>query len=81
MQSLKYTDEEWLDRMLSKSDSQRTKNSAKTSLGIFRNFCKIQNISQDKLIEQYQSWAKQGDIRSVRLSLSKFVSFLSKDEN
>lgn len=75
VKSLKYTDEEWFDRTMSKSDSERTQNSAKTSLTMFRNFCKIQNISQDKLIAQYQSWAAQGDIRSVGLSLSNLLGF------
>ena len=53
------TDEEFLDRMFSKSESIRTRNSAVTSLNVFDQYCQyeigLNGQSKGEMIGQYQA--------------------------
>ncbi len=74
-----FSKEDWLDRMYRKSDSNRTRKVAASSVHMFELFCNYQGISEEKLIQQYQALAKEGDVRSLCLSLDKFIQFLNED--
>lgn len=77
------SDEYWLERF----EKIRTRVSAKTALNIFEQFCEKQTglngKSKDKIITRYQEWINQDkpDIRSICMSLDKFVNFMSKDHD
>ena len=84
-----YGEEDWLDQMYRKSSSSRTRTVAKTSLNTFDLFCKKQGFSRDRIIKQYDTWYNpkpnpdelvRPDIRSICLSLDKFVSFMGNDQ-
>jgi integrase len=81
----KYTDEEWLERMYSKSNSYQTKLNAEVSLRIFNHFAQKQiglnGKSKQTLIRQYQDMINQDkpDIQGICVSLDKFVGFMSID--
>jgi integrase len=77
-----YTEEDWLDRMYRKSNSTRTRRLAITSLHSFELFCKHQNMTKQEMITKYQNWYNQPkpDIRSICLSLDKYVKFLDTDD-
>jgi len=88
-----YSDEDWIESY----PKERTRACAKTSLNVFRQFCKVHTglneKSKDTLIKQYQDWFKpkkqkdedgdpfypDPDIRSICLSLKKFVKFMGED--
>ena len=76
-----FTEQDWLNRMYRKSESKRTKDSAITSLNMFDFFCNNQKITREQLIEKYQELFNQDkpDIRSICLSLDKFIQFLDQD--
>jgi len=71
--------EDWLDRVYRKSESVRTKRSAETSLNMFEHFCKNEGLKESEIIESLQALIKEGDIRSVCLTLDKFIQFLNED--
>ena len=77
----KFTEQDWLNRMYRKSESKRTKDSAITSLSMFDLFCKYQNLTKEQVIEKYQELFNQNkpDIRSICLSLDKFIQFLDQE--
>jgi integrase len=83
MQTERYSEEDWLERMFRKSESTRTKRIALTSLHAFELFCEYQNQTKEQMISKYQSWYNQAkpDIRSICLSLDKFVKFLDADND
>jgi len=87
MKSERFSEEDWLDRMYRKSESNGTRNCAKTSLMIFDYFCQNQvglnSRSTSQMIERYQNWINQDkpDIRSICMSLDKLVSFMGKDHD
>lgn len=76
-----FSDQNWLDRMYRKSNSNRTKRVAITSLRVFDLFCEHQNLTKNQMIEKYQELFNQDkpDIRSICLSLDKFVQFLDQN--
>lgn len=77
----KYSDEDWLTRF----ENERTQNCAITSLKTFDHFCQkeigLNGKSKDMMIQKYSQWFNQEkpDIRSICLSLDKFVRFMTKD--
>lgn len=87
MASERFSEEDWLDRMFRKSESKGTRSCAKTSLVVFDYFCQRQvglnGKSMPQMIEKYQNWINQDkpDIRSICMSLDKFVSFMGKDHD
>jgi integrase len=83
MKSEGYTEQDWLERMYRKSNSTRTKRIAATSLHTFEIFCKAQNMTKQQMTEKYQYWFNQTkpDIRSICLSLDKFVKFLDAEHD
>ena len=74
-----FSDEDFFRRMFRKSESTRTENSARISLKIFDVFCKHQDTTREEMIRMYQKLYKESDIRSICLSLDKFVNFLDQD--
>lgn len=78
-----FTDQDWLNRIYRKSDSQRSVNAAKTSLTMFDFFSCHQNFTRKQVIEKYQELFNQDkpDVRSICLSLDKFVQFLDQDHD
>lgn len=95
MNTPEMSDEDFLDRMFSKSESIRTRNSTATALTIFDQFCQheigLNGESKEQLIGQYQAWLKpekdeSGErpdpmIQKICISLDKFVRFMSKDHD
>lgn len=83
MKSETVTDSDWLERMFRKSESDRTQTVAFTSLKLFDYFCQSQRVSKEEMIKKYQDWFEQTkpDIRSICMSLDKFVQFMNKDQN
>lgn len=76
-----FTEQDWLNRMYRKSESKRTKDSAITSLNMFDFFCNDQKVTREQMIEKYQELFNQDkpDIRSICLSLDKFIQFLDQE--
>ena len=70
---------DWFEDISRKSGSERSVNVAKASLRMFYYFCHSQQLTETLMIERYQALAKEGDIRSICLSLNKFVQFLNED--
>jgi integrase len=83
MRSERYSDQDWLERMFRKSESTRTRRLAETSLKSFELFCNYQGITKQQMIEKFQEWFNQPkpDVRSICLSLDKFVKFLDSDND
>jgi len=73
------TKEDWLNRVYRKSNSTRSQRVAKSSLKVFELFCKNDGGDEEDMIKRYQELAKLGDIRSICLSLDRFVQFLDQD--
>ncbi len=82
---LAMSDEDWLNKQFRKSNSRNTRNCALTSIKTFDQFCQyetgLNGKSKEQMISQYQEWFNQDkpDIRSICLSLDKFVGFMSED--
>ncbi|WP_420545347.1 tyrosine-type recombinase/integrase [Nitrosopumilus sp.] len=76
-----FSDEEWLDRLYRKSESENTRMLAGVSLTAFERFCKDQGTTKEELINRFQEWMNQPkpDVRSVCMVLDKFINFLTKD--
>jgi len=72
---------DWFEQVFRKSESLRTANVARASLRMFELFCKSEGLTEPQIIERYQALAKEGDIRSICLSLDKFVQFLNQDRD
>ena len=76
-----YSDEDWL----SDFEVRRTIASAKKSNQVFDHFCQSQvglnGESKPEMISKYQEWINQDkpDIRSICISLNKFVKFMAID--
>ena len=87
MDTEQFYDEDWLDRMYRKSKSRGTMLCAKTSLSIFDQFCHyhtgLNGDSRNTVISKYKTWMNQDkpDVRSICMSLDKFVSFMEKDHD
>lgn len=88
MTNSSFSDEDWINKMYAKSRSERTRTVAKTSLKTFDLFCNHQGLSRDEVIKQYSRWFNpeyeegkiaKPDIRSICLSLDKFVRFMEED--
>ncbi len=79
----KFSDEDWLTRF----ENNQTQHCALTALNTFDHYCQKQiglnGKSRDTMIAKYQTWYNQdkADIRSICLSLDKFVRFMTKDHN
>lgn len=79
------SDEDWINKYYRKSNSDGTVHIARTSLNIFDQFCQKQiglnGKSRDTMIQQYQELFNQDkpDIRSICMSLDKFVGFMAED--
>jgi len=80
IESEEFSDDDWLDSLYENSKSENTVACTKTSIKVFEHFCISQNSTKENMIKKYQSWINQTkpDIRSICLSLSKLVSFMSK---
>ena len=85
-----FSEEDWLNKLERKSNSARTRITAKASLKTFDQFCKNQGVSRDELIHQYQIWFNpkpnpdeivRPDIESICLSLDRFVDFMTKEHD
>ncbi|HEU04762.1 MAG TPA: hypothetical protein ENH95_06610 [Nitrosopumilus sp.] len=72
---------DWLEQIFSKSESERSVNVANSSLRMFEYFYRNEGKTETQMIERYQALAKEGDIRSICLSLAKLVQFLGKDHD
>ena len=95
MNTPEMTDNDFLDRMQSKSDSIRTRKATKTALNTFDHYCQyekgLNGESKEQMINQYQKWLRpekdesgdrpDPDIKKICLSLDKFVRFMSKDHD
>jgi len=88
MQTLRIiSDEEWAKKYYRKSNSEGTVHIARTSLNIFDQFCQteigLNGKSRDTMIESYQKLFNQDkpDIRSICMSLDKFVGFMGEDHD
>ena len=81
------SDEDWIKKYYRMSNSQGTVDLARTSLNIFDQFCEyevnLNSKSKDALIQQYQELFNQEkpDIRSICMSLDKFVEFMGEDHD
>ncbi|WP_182128421.1 site-specific integrase [Nitrosopumilus sp. b3] len=78
-----FEDEDWLDRMYRKSESDNTRTCAKTSLTMFEYFCTTKKTTKIKMIQYYQELFNQNkpDIRRICLSLDNFIQFLNEDHD
>ena len=78
-----YTEKDWIKRMYRKSESIRTENVAKTSLRMFELFCLYDGLNKDELIKEYVKLFNQTkpDVRSICLSLDKFVQYLDQEHD
>ena len=76
-----FSKDDWLDKMYRMSESARTRQVEASSLSMFQYFCDSEGLREPQMIERYQALAKEGDIRSICLSLDKFVQFLDKDHD
>ena len=82
-----FSKKDWLEKMFRKSESFRTKNTAKTSLRMFDLFCQNEGLTESQMIERYQEMLKVDDmkkdpnIRGVCLSFDKFIQFLGQDHD
>jgi len=85
-----FSEEDWLNKLERKSNSARTRITAKASLKTFDQFCKNQKVSRDEIIQQYQIWFNpkpnpdeivRPDIESICLSLDRFVDFMTKEHD
>ncbi len=87
MLTLTITDEDWMKKYYRKSNSDGTVHIARTSLNIFDQFCQFEiglnGKSKDTMIENYQKLYNQTkpDIRSICMSLDKFVGFMGEDQD
>ena len=87
MNQEKLSDEYWLDKLFRKSESIRTLNVARTSLSTFdffyQNEVGLNGKSKEVMIQKYHDWMNQDkpDVRSVCMSLVKFVNFMTKDHD
>ena len=78
---------DWLEQVRRSAGSLRSVNVAKASLRMFELFCKNQGLTASQMIERYQEMLKiddkkrEPDIRSVCLSLDKFIQFLDQDHD
>ena len=81
LQVQEFSKSDFLNRMYRKSESIRTKNVAKTALKMFELFCKNEGLTETQIITMYQAFVKEGDIRSVCISLDRFIQFLNQDRD
>jgi len=78
-ESVQYSKDEWLEDIA--TNSKRTKKSADCAIRMFELYLKHEKINQENLMKQWQIWSKKNDVRSICLSLNRFVHFLDKDQN
>ena len=81
LQKQEFSKKDWLDKMFRKSESYRTEKTARVSLRMFDRFCKNEGLTESQMIELYQTYVKNHDIRSICLSLDKFIQFLGQDRD
>jgi integrase len=88
------TDEEFFERVFSKSESVRSVNTTKTALQSFDHYCQhelgLNGQSMNQMISQYQEWLKpekvdgerpEPDTQKVCISLEKFIRFCQKNHD
>jgi len=81
------SDEKWAENYYRKSNSEGTVHIARTSLNIFEQFCQneidLNGKSKEIMIENYQKLFNQDkpDIRSICISLDRFVEFMGEDHD
>jgi len=76
-----YEKADWLQGVYDKSESARSRRVADVSVNMFGYFCKNEGLTEGKMVKKYQTWKKEDDIRSIGISLQKFVSFLNHDQD
>ncbi len=81
LQKQEFSKNDWFDKMFRKSESYRTEKTARVSLRMFERFCKYEGLTEPQMIEIYQAYVKNNDVRSICLSLDKFIQFLGQDHN
>jgi len=81
LQEQEFSKNDWLNKMFRKSESYRTEKTARVSLRMFDRFCVSEGLTEPQMIEMYQTYAKNNDIRSICLSLDKFIQFLGQDRD
>jgi len=83
-----YSQEDWLKDVFSSAESERSVKVAEASLKVFDFFCVNQKIAREQLILKYENWLRpdkvdgerpEPDVRSICLSLSKFIQFMNVD--
>jgi hypothetical protein len=72
---------EWIDKLYRKSESKKTLRVVNTAISMFDYFCRNQGTTKEQMINRYQELFNQEkpDIRSICLSLDKFVNFMDED--
>lgn len=81
LQVTTFSKQDFINRVFRRSDSANSERVAKTALKMFDLFCQSEGLIESQLIERYQVLVKEGNIRSICLSLDKFVQFLGKDHD
>ena len=76
-----FTEQDWLDRLYRKANSERTVNVATSSLRVFDYFIEDQNMTRDQVIKELQGMMKESppNVRGVCLFLDKWVAWMTKD--
>ena len=76
-----YSEEEWLNMLFLKSESENSRKAGKTAMNLFDLFCKDQEMTRDEMVQKYCNYLGKDrpDVKSVCMSLNKFVAFLSQD--
>jgi len=74
-----YTLSEYLDRVYDKSNSERSRNSARISVNHFETYCKHENLLVSQVIDQFRTWIKENQPENIYAFLDKWVKFMTKD--
>ena len=73
-----YSEEEWLNMLFLKSESENSRKAGKTAMNLFDLFCKDQEMTRDEMVQKYCNYLGKDkpDVKSVCMSLNKFIAFL-----
>ena len=76
-----FTEQDWLDRLYRKANSERTVNVANSSLRNFDYFIEDQGMTRSQVIKELQEMMKETppNVRAVCLFLDKWVAWMTKD--
>lgn len=77
--SIHYSKDDWLEDI--GTNSIKSKETAKYSIRMFELYFEYEGINPDSEIKKWQVWAIENDLRSVCLSLNKFIHFLNKNHD